>query len=284
MSLSDAIHAYGRALLDREGEAAAQNDLREALRDVLYLGRLAGASEVVGSVRDDEPEEAVRAFRRFPARRFDRLGNELPKWTLDALLDEPPSPWDAIEALLAREPILATTAEEVMRAVENGSFAALGAATQHVAEEVRDRIVKGMSEGKSRDQIAADIVGDTGWAESYAQTVYRTNVTRAYSDGVKAMGAKPELAGAVAAYEFSATMDSDTRPNHAAANGFTAQTHDTAWHTLEPPLGFNCRCRLRAITRQEAMRRGMDLSTVSRVQIPAGAGPDEGFARRGGPF
>lgn len=281
MNLAEAIHAYGRAILSREGEQAAQNDLRTALRDVMYLGRLAGASEVVDSVRVDDPPEADRAFR-MPSRKFDRMGNELPKWTLDLLLDEPPSPWDAIEALLAREPVLAQTSAEVLRAVESGSFAALGAATQHVAEEVRDRIVKGMSEGKSRDEIAEEMVSDTGWSEAYAQTVYRTNVTRAYSDGVKTMASKPELAGAVAAYEFSATMDSNTRPNHAAANGFTALTHDPAWHQLEPPLGFNCRCRLRAITQQEARRRGMDLETVSRVPVPEGAGPDEGFTRRRG--
>lgn len=283
MTLAAAIHEYGRALLDGKGEAEAQTRLREALRDVLYLGRIAGASEVVGSVRDDEPDEASRAFRA-PLRRFDRLGNELPRWTLDALLDEPPSPWDAIEALLAREPVLAETADEVMRAVDNGSFAALGAATQHVAEVVRDKIVSGMSEGKSRDEIAQEITGDTGWSDAYAQTVYRTNVTRAYSDGVKAMASKPELSGAIVGYQFSATMDSDTRPNHAAANGFTALSHDPAWHTLEPPLGFNCRCRLLALTRQEAQRRGIDLSEVSRVPIPEGAGPDEGFKRRRGLF
>jgi SPP1 gp7 family putative phage head morphogenesis protein len=74
------------------------------------------------------------------------------------------------------------------------------------------------------------------------ETIYETNMQSAYMAG--------RYAGMMAAtqyapwWEYSATMDSRTRPTHAALNGRVFRFDDPFWDTWYPPNGFRCRCRV----------------------------------------
>jgi uncharacterized protein with gpF-like domain len=46
-------------------------------------------------------------------------------------------------------------------------------------------------------------------------------------------------------------MDERTRPAHAAMNGKIFRFDDPIWQTCWPPNGYNCRCRVRALTEDD---------------------------------
>jgi len=93
--------------------------------------------------------------------------------------------------------------------------------------------------------------------------IYRTNMQAAYSAGrwraIEALG-RPWL-------QYVAVRDSKTRETHAALDGKIARLDDKVWDKIAPPNGFNCRCRLRPLTSNQA--KGIK-------KLPDGF-PDAGF-------
>jgi hypothetical protein len=57
--------------------------------------------------------------------------------------------------------------------------------------------------------------------------------------------------------EYVAILDSRTRPGHRALNGKVFRYDDPFWRTHRPPLGWNCRCRIRALNDRDLERRGI---------------------------
>ncbi|HEP9359748.1 TPA: minor capsid protein, partial [Pseudomonas aeruginosa] len=62
-------------------------------------------------------------------------------------------------------------------------------------------------------------------------------------------------------------MDGKTRPSHAALNGVVYRHDDPVWSSIYPPNGFNCRCRVTAISESGMKRRGLTAqSSAGHVQ------------------
>lgn len=91
------------------------------------------------------------------------------------------------------------------------------------------------------------------------ETIYETNLQTAYMAG--------RYQGMMAAtqyqpwWEYSATMDNRTRPQHAAMNGMVFRYDDPFWQTWYPPNGFRCRCRV--IPRTDIGKERGDFVTAS---------------------
>ncbi|MDO9053832.1 MAG: phage minor head protein [Sulfurimicrobium sp.] len=84
------------------------------------------------------------------------------------------------------------------------------------------------------------------------KTIYQTNLQTAYMAGrYKRM---MENVGTHPYWQYVAVMDGRTRPTHRAMNGRVFRYDDPAWGALYPPNGFNCRCRVSAISEFEAQR------------------------------
>jgi SPP1 gp7 family putative phage head morphogenesis protein len=74
------------------------------------------------------------------------------------------------------------------------------------------------------------------------ETIYETNLQVAYMAGrYQGMMAATQYAPW---WEYSAVMDSRTRPSHASLNGLVFRYDDPFWQTWYPPNGFRCRCRV----------------------------------------
>ncbi|EDQ9668108.1 TPA: phage head morphogenesis protein [Salmonella enterica] len=82
------------------------------------------------------------------------------------------------------------------------------------------------------------------------ETIFRTNMQSAYMAGrwrqqMATVGTHPYL-------QYVAVMDRRTRPSHAALDGRIFRYDDPGWGAFYPPNGYNCRCRVRALTPEQA--------------------------------
>lgn len=188
---------------------------------------------------------------------------------------------EAIDALLNRQPVLADNAGLLQTLLTQRVMVFARRITAAADRHVRRRLAESIRDGQSYQQAVRSIVDDTGWSRAYAETVYRTNATAAYAIGQRRIAAAPDLVGIVAGFRFDATLDSDVRPNHRAAHGFVARPIDPAWMRLTPPLGFNCRCSIAPVTRQEVERSFGRGGLPVQADVPPGAGPDPGFTSGG---
>ncbi|MCY1527068.1 phage head morphogenesis protein, SPP1 gp7 family [compost metagenome] len=89
------------------------------------------------------------------------------------------------------------------------------------------------------------------------KTIYQTNLQSSYMAGRKA--AMEETADTHPYWQYVAVMDGMTRPSHAALNGKVYRHDDPIWSAIFPPNGFNCRCRVTALSEAAMKRRGLTL-------------------------
>lgn len=189
---------------------------------------------------------------------------------------------EAVADLVRREPRLAAGAAAVSQLYsQRHAFALARSAELNITERVQKAVTDAAQRGEPVP-VAADIIAEIGdWSRAYGETVYRTNVATAYTAGRFQQAFDPEVADHFPAFEFRATMDGDTRTNHAAADGLIAATHDPIWERFSPPLGYNCRCDLQLLSIEEVRgARVMDPNGFIGRRLPATFGsarPDPGF-------
>lgn len=198
----------------------------------------------------------------------------------------------AIEQLTTREPRLAVPVlgEPRWKAVsriyrEQHAFAIARSTSETLTQRVQRLLAKSLRENVPRP-TTEEAIRDLGpFTHAYTETVYRTNLASAYNAGRLQQVKDPAVRRVVGAFEYNAVLDPDVRQNHRAAHGLLAATSDDIWQRLAPPLGYNCRCSLRFVTRSELSRRrlvGDDGSvTVVRPRSFSLARPDEGFGGGG---
>jgi SPP1 gp7 family putative phage head morphogenesis protein len=160
-------------------------------------------------------------------------------------------------ARLARQDLLATTHAELARMIQSGENAMVTG--------------EGPSLGEFK-KFAAARLESAGWVPanpSHVETIYRTNVMGAYSDGRKAEMVQPDVLAARPIWQARGVGDSRTRPAHKAAHGLCFAAGDASWPGT--PWGYNCRCRI--ISRSQ---RWLAASAKALSACPPGI-PDDGF-------
>ena len=90
------------------------------------------------------------------------------------------------------------------------------------------------------------------------ETIFRTNLRTAYANGhwdsiQRTKERRPYL-------RYAAVMDDRTRPEHRAWHGTVLPVDDPWWETHAPPNGWNCRCRVIAVSERMLQRQGWQVS------------------------
>lgn len=200
---------------------------------------------------------------------------------------------EAVDDMVERTPIVLKkaaerTAANIAKAYsEERVIAFVNTSEKAVVKEIQKILARAIKKGTTEVDAAAQIrkavdkIGDytLPWTESYSKMVFRTNVNTAITNGRFRQALDPDVAEVIPAMRFDAVGDSDTRPNHLAADGFIAETTHDGWRKLAPPLGYSCRCSASFVGRPELRRMGR-LDKNGRVKnsaIPRGAFPDPGF-------
>ena len=89
------------------------------------------------------------------------------------------------------------------------------------------------------------------------KTIYQTNLQSAYMAGRKAT--MEETTDTHPYWMYVAILDGKTRPSHRALPGQVFRHDDPIWSAIFPPNGFNCRCRVVALTEAAVKRRGLKI-------------------------
>ncbi len=89
------------------------------------------------------------------------------------------------------------------------------------------------------------------------KTIYQTNLQSAYMAGRKA--SMEESSDTHPYWRYVAILDGKTRPSHRALSGTVYRHDDPVWSAIYPPNGFNCRCRVTALSESAVKRRGLTI-------------------------
>jgi SPP1 gp7 family putative phage head morphogenesis protein len=189
---------------------------------------------------------------------------------------------EAVQDVLSRTPKLARGYLEVQRLyTTEHAFALAKSVDLEVTMKAQAVVRRALAEGSTLAEAEAEVAGLDGWARSYGEVVYRTNVTTAYAQGRLAQAKDPAVQVIAPALMYVAHHDSATRANHLAFDGLVAGPDDPVWRKAAPPQGYQCRCTLRLVDRLECESLGV-LDGAGRVRpasIPPGAFADTGFQK-----
>ncbi len=184
--------------------------------------------------------------------------------------------------------------QEMLDKAHDQAFTVAKAMRLDLLSDIREALERALQEGKTLKQFTAElqpvleqqgwwgkqvIVDGNGGAELVQlgsprrlKTIYQTNLQSSYMAGRKA--AMEEAAETHPYWQYVAVMDNMTRPSHAALNGKVYRHDDPIWSAIFPPNGFNCRCRVTALSEAAMKRRGLRLvssrGSVSTDEVEIG--------------
>jgi len=124
---------------------------------------------------------------------------------------------------------------------------------------VQQSLSDALAEGKSLRTWKTgldDLFAKKGFAKIgnwHAETIFRTETSLAYNAGSNAK--LIEVADTFPYWEYVTAGDERVRDEHAALNSKIFKTGDTQYY---PPLGINCRCRTKPVSKWAAKRRGIE--------------------------
>lgn len=179
----------------------------------------------------------------------------------------------------------------------NRSFVVAKSMNMDVLQTIREDVEKALSEGITFEEYRKNLtprLEALGWwgkkvidgetvqlgSPWRLKTIYRTNLQSSYMAGRWKMQEENKEERPI--LEYVAIDDDVTTPVCQALNGVRRPVDDPFWNTNYPPQHFNCRSRVRALTKEEAEDRGGVTRKIPDMEDPktgkmVKARPSEGF-------
>lgn len=160
---------------------------------------------------------------------------------------------------------------EVWQSAHKKSFTVAKLMREDVLQDIRDSLDKALAEGKTFQQFQKELkptlqkkgwwgeqfVGDSQGNIEHVQmgslsrlkTIYQVNMQTSYMTG--RYRTQIDNADNRPYWQYVAVMDRRTRPEHAELNERTFRYDDPFWDSFYPPNGWRCRCRVRALSKED---------------------------------
>jgi SPP1 gp7 family putative phage head morphogenesis protein len=252
-------------LLRFEGGAAKQvvqryMDLLPITRE-RWVALVDYAFQAAGEMRSDEAATALlKMVDRSP---------ELAKIIFPAAAGAKPKPVPGMKAVVGLPEEVKQRRTPGVQTVVQGTFFVTGM-NQRQIESVRNLLAKTIK-GEVTTSVAGKKllelgVGDfvqqsviatgTDLTAARLETVYRTNLNRAQTQGRLDICRDDTVKAFVPVMQFRATKDKRTRPTHKAMHGYVATVEQIDNQGIPAPLGFNCRCSWAPVSLFTAVSNG----------------------------
>lgn len=146
------------------------------------------------------------------------------------------------------------------------AFSIAGEMSLDTLATIRDVLLEDVREGTSLaefSRVLEERIGGSPIGPAHLETVYRTNVQAAFSDGHEDLANNPIVAAVFPYQEYLAVHDARARHDHLALESLGLdgtgiyRRDDPFWGYFTPPWGFNCRCGVNLLTLKAAARKGV---------------------------
>lgn len=186
---------------------------------------------------------------------------------------------EAVEALRKRVPVTDEEYDKLDFRARRQAFRVANEANADMVAEVWRGIEKAVAEGITFEEWKDTFTQDplATWTASRLETIFQTNVQKAYSDGRWAQQTDPDVLEFYPYWRFDGVEDSGQSPICRARNGTVLPATDPWWRSNNPPLHFRCRSTIVAIDEEEARERGIGKKFDKEPPIKGGFGhaPDD---------
>ena len=143
-----------------------------------------------------------------------------------------------------------------------------------VAQRELSRQVQMGTDLREFDKFVTEALKSAGFVPanpSHVETIFRTNVMKAYNGGRAKQMRQPVVIKARPFWQVLTVTDSRQRTTHGAMNRLVFRADDPAWKQAYPPWGYNCRCRIRSLPASYS-------GAVSPGSVLTANLPDPGFS------
>lgn len=206
---------------------------------------------------------------------------------------------EAVEQLAAKNVLDRQQYDALDSAARAKAFTVAGAEAEETLVKIRDSLAENVREGADyeawRKKVLADVDQGTFLSDAHQETVFRTSVQSAFSDGQAAVLAHPLVRSGFPYSAYDPIHDDRVREEHLAldhhgiAGTNIYRTDDPVFQLFRPPWSWNCRCSWTPMTVRQAaelgieeaetwLREGVEPPTKAYVPMPPFA-PPEGFRR-----
>lgn len=186
---------------------------------------------------------------------------------------------EAIDFFKSKEVVSPDEFAALENAAKARSFTASKLSNSYLQDQLKESLQGAMDKGQTlngwldgieKDFDAFGLSGD----RAYLQTVFRTNVNTAYAAGRyvqmhKVARQRPYWQYITVAHgepKDVQVRDHGVRPDHAVLDGVIKPSDDDFWKTHYPPLGYNCRCQVVSLSKEELKAEGLDVTSDEQIQ------------------
>ena len=191
------------------------------------------------------------------------------------------TPEQAVEFLQSKGIEITWDWKEQLKAIKEHAFTVSKISSADVLQMLYDELNKALDGGTAYNDFKKNmeaLLEQKGYRTKEdgsawrLDTIYRTNLQGAYMGGryAEMLDVKDEFPY----WQYIAVLDKRTRPNHRALDKKVLKNTDKLWHTHFPPNGYNCRCRVRALSEEDVKTKKL---TVSKGSALKKFKPDKGF-------
>lgn len=258
---------------------AVQHRLGELLARHMAAANLLGRTQIVGDVKRkagiDVPIATSSRYRHHhkPAHFAEDDGDLTAGFSLNLPAD------DAAGYLRDLTPVTKDTFDGLSSQYRRDAFTVAGVTDQRLIAKIRDQLADVLAKGGTRadfEAAVAKLTTDAGVEQIAAftlDTVFTTNMQKAYSLGRYEQMREPETMKALPFWQYLTVGDDRVRPEHAVLDYFTAHAIDPVWNKIYPPNGFNCRCIVIALLASEAPEGASEsgllrLPLLAQLKVP----------------
>jgi len=179
---------------------------------------------------------------------------------------------EAVRWFEGKVPLLPGEFKRLSAEAKRRAFTMAGIAELDRLAWLHQTLLDALEEGQTLDAWRKRVVERVKAAHPvHLETVFRTNVQSAYSAGRWVQLNHPAVKKARPYWMYDAILDARTTPICRERDGTVLPADHPWWQNNTPPLHFNCRSGIRALTEAEARARG-----IAEVP-PEGEPPQEGF-------
>lgn len=178
---------------------------------------------------------------------------------------------EAVRWFEGKVPLLPGEFKRLSAEAKRRAFTMAGIAELDRLAWLHQTLVDALEAGQTLDEWRKRVMERFQTAHpGHLETAFRTNVQSAYSAGRWAQLNHPAVKKTRPYWMYDAILDARTTVICRERDGTVLPADDPWWRSNTPPLHFNCRSGIRALTEADAKRRGI-------TETPTAESPEEGF-------